>query len=280
MSLDAIVPLNVVWTRPLLGALGEVDRELDRLPRAVVPRLPEVHRQVDRRAQLSRSSQRPAIGRFEHRDFFDAGVDAAHEHAERMCRARLRRGVLDSRRADATKSAATTAPFGQVKCLREFTLHQDSRCFLSTSTTPRTIPPRSSIARRKARLRSTGGDRASFLHALLTNDIASLTSGQGVYAAYLTPQGRMISDMRVIETGARMLLTVERDIAAPLAERFDTLIFSEDVQAKDVTGDADAIGVHGPSRRADDPAGDRDTGHRARRSVRQHHVRIGDDRAR
>jgi tRNA-modifying protein YgfZ len=93
----------------------------------------------------------------------------------------------------------------------------------------------------------TGSDRASFLHALLTNDIARLTSGQGVYAAYLTPQGRMISDMGVIETGARMLLTVERDIAAPLAERFDKLIFSEDVQAKDVTGDVIAIGVHGPS---------------------------------
>ena len=85
----------------------------------------------------------------------------------------------------------------------------------------------------------TGADRASFLHALLTNDIASLTRGQGVYAAYLTPQGRMISDMRVIETGTRMLLGVERDIAAPLAERFDKLIFSEDVQAKDVTNEVD-----------------------------------------
>ena len=93
----------------------------------------------------------------------------------------------------------------------------------------------------------TGSDRASFLHALLTNDIASLASGRGVYAAYLTPQGRMISDMRVIETGVRMLLTVERQIAAPLAERFDKLIFSEDVQAKDLTSDLTAIGVHGPS---------------------------------
>ena len=57
----------------------------------------------------------------------------------------------------------------------------------------------------------------------------------------------MISDMRVIETGDRMLLGVERDIAAPLAERFDKLIFSEDVQAKDVTSELIAIGVHGPS---------------------------------
>jgi folate-binding protein YgfZ len=93
----------------------------------------------------------------------------------------------------------------------------------------------------------TGSDRASFLHALLTNDIAVLTGGRGTYAAYLTPQGRMISDVRVIETGTRMLLGVERDIAAPLAGRFDTLVFSEDVQAKDITGELAAIGVHGPS---------------------------------
>ena len=36
----------------------------------------------------------------------------------------------------------------------------------------------------------TGADRASFLHGLLTNDIASLKPGTGTYAAYLTPQGR------------------------------------------------------------------------------------------
>lgn len=92
----------------------------------------------------------------------------------------------------------------------------------------------------------TGADRASFLHALLTNDIAGLPTGRGVYAAYLTPQGRMISDMRVIETGTRLLLSVDRHVAAPLAERFDKLIFSEDVQAKDAS-DIVVLGVHGPS---------------------------------
>ncbi len=93
----------------------------------------------------------------------------------------------------------------------------------------------------------TGADRASFLHALVSNDVAGLATGRGVYATYLTPQGRMISDMRIIETGNRMLLAVDRDIAAPLAERLDRLVFSEDVQARDVTGELTAIGVHGPS---------------------------------
>lgn len=92
----------------------------------------------------------------------------------------------------------------------------------------------------------SGADRASFLHALLTNDVAGLKQGQGVYAAYLTPQGRMISDMRVVETGRRLLLSVDRGVAAPLAGRFDKLIFSEDVQVKDAS-DIAVLGVHGPS---------------------------------
>lgn len=92
----------------------------------------------------------------------------------------------------------------------------------------------------------TGADRASFLHALLTNDIATLSKGQGVYAAYLTPQGRMISDMRVVETGSRLLLSVDCGVAASLAERFDRLIFSEDVQVRNAS-DIAVLGVHGPS---------------------------------
>jgi folate-binding protein YgfZ len=92
----------------------------------------------------------------------------------------------------------------------------------------------------------TGADRRSFLHALLTNDIVNLTKGTGAYAAYLTPQGRMISDMRVLETGDRVVLGVDPGVASAVAARLDALIFSEDVQVEDLTRDLDLIGVHGP----------------------------------
>jgi len=92
-----------------------------------------------------------------------------------------------------------------------------------------------------------GGDRASFLHALVTNDIAKVTRGTGAYAAYLTPQGRMISDMRIVELGDRLLLSVEPGIAPGLARRLDSLIFSEDVQIRNISEDVDVIAVRGPS---------------------------------
>jgi folate-binding protein YgfZ len=93
----------------------------------------------------------------------------------------------------------------------------------------------------------TGADRLSFLHSLLTNDIAKLTQGSGTYSAYLTPQGRMISDMRVLELGDRTLLGVEHSVVSHLAERLANLIFSEDVQVQNLSDELAEIGVHGPS---------------------------------
>src|SRR6185436_10333748 len=78
-----------------------------------------------------------------------------------------------------------------------------------------------------------GADRAAWLQGLLTNDVVSLTNGRPIYAAYLTPQGRMISDMNVIERDGRLLLDVPAPLAASLREKLDGLIFSEDVQVTD-----------------------------------------------
>jgi folate-binding protein YgfZ len=79
----------------------------------------------------------------------------------------------------------------------------------------------------------SGADRAAWLQGLLTNDVESLKEGESRYAAYLTPQGRMISDMTVIERGGRILLDVPQPLAASLRDKLDALIFSEDVQVTD-----------------------------------------------
>ena len=79
----------------------------------------------------------------------------------------------------------------------------------------------------------TGADRASWLQGLVTNDVASLATGDCRYAAYLTPQGRMITDMNVIARADRLLLGVPASLAAPLRDRLDGLIFAEDAQVTD-----------------------------------------------
>jgi len=95
-------------------------------------------------------------------------------------------------------------------------------------------------------VRLDGADRRSFLQGLLTNDIQALAPGSSCYAALLTPQGRMIADMNVLETGDCLLLDVRRDQAAPLSQRFDQSIFSEDVMVRDASAEYGRLAVAGP----------------------------------
>lgn len=98
----------------------------------------------------------------------------------------------------------------------------------------------------RGRILATGAERLTFLHGLLTNDIAVLSAGTGCYAAYLTPQGRLITDMKVLELGDAILLDVPGEAAASLVTRLEQLIFSEAVQVQDASGAWSQTAVHGP----------------------------------
>jgi tRNA-modifying protein YgfZ len=98
----------------------------------------------------------------------------------------------------------------------------------------------------RGRIVLSGVDRRSFLQGLLTNDIAALAPGQGCYSAYLTPQGRMITDLHVYELGDMILLTMEGDVKDTLMAKLDQMIFSEDVQLGDVTATFAQIALLGP----------------------------------
>ena len=73
----------------------------------------------------------------------------------------------------------------------------------------------------------------TYLQGLLTNDIEALTAGTGCYSAWLTPQGRMLTDMHVLESGDMMLLDVPADQLQSTLQRLDQFLFSEDVQLAD-----------------------------------------------
>ena len=96
------------------------------------------------------------------------------------------------------------------------------------------------------RLLLRGADRRAYLQGLLTNDIAALTPGTGCYAAMLTAQGRMITDMRVLELGDGILLDVPHGLTAAIRAHLERFVFAEDVQVDDVSDARAAIGVYGP----------------------------------
>ena len=97
------------------------------------------------------------------------------------------------------------------------------------------------------RISLTGADRRSYLQGLLTNDIEALTPGTGCYAAMLTAQGRMITDMRVLELGDAVQLDVPRAVTQAVYEHLDRFVFSEDVKVADVTSAYAEIGLYGPA---------------------------------
>ena len=97
------------------------------------------------------------------------------------------------------------------------------------------------------RILVTGADRRAYLQGLLTNDIEALTPGTGCYAAMLTAQGRMLTDMRVLELGDAILLDVPREVTTVIRDHLDRFVFSEDVQVEDVTSSRPELGVSGPA---------------------------------
>jgi tRNA-modifying protein YgfZ len=98
----------------------------------------------------------------------------------------------------------------------------------------------------RAQIGVAGNDRAAYLQGLLTNDIPALTAGAGCYSAWLTPQGRMLTDLHVFESGDMMLLDVPADQLEPTLQRLDQFLFSEDVQLANLSESLRGIWVHGP----------------------------------
>ena len=91
-----------------------------------------------------------------------------------------------------------------------------------------------------------GPERATFLQGLLTNDTASLVPGRGCYAAWLTPQGRMLCDLHVLESGDMMLLDVPATDVIQIADRLEQFHFTEDVQIA-ALDTLRSVWVHGPA---------------------------------
>jgi tRNA-modifying protein YgfZ len=99
----------------------------------------------------------------------------------------------------------------------------------------------------RGKIAVSGSDRRAYLHAMLTNDIAALGAGTGCYAAFLTPQGRMIADMRVLELGDLVLLDLDETVAQTVLQKLDQFVFSEDVRLGDLGAAFGKILVAGPA---------------------------------
>ena len=87
----------------------------------------------------------------------------------------------------------------------------------------------------RGKIRVSGRDRASFLNNILSNDIKNLRPGHCCHAAFLTPQGKMVTDMNVFVFENDHVLEIDRVLLNPVMEKLKTFVVMDDVVFSDDT---------------------------------------------
>ncbi len=98
----------------------------------------------------------------------------------------------------------------------------------------------------RGRYRLVGEDRAKFLHRIVSNDVESLSTGQGTYAMLLTHRGKIIADFNVYVLKNMIGVDTAAETTETLLNELDKYIIADDVEIADLTAETGAIAVHGP----------------------------------
>jgi glycine cleavage system T protein len=98
----------------------------------------------------------------------------------------------------------------------------------------------------RSRYQLIGDDRAKFLHRIISNDIESLSVGQGTYAMLLTHRGKIIADLNIYVLEDAITIDTAPETAENLFSELDKYIIADDIELSDATTETGAIAVHGP----------------------------------
>jgi aminomethyltransferase len=105
----------------------------------------------------------------------------------------------------------------------------------------------------RGKIRARGEDRQRFLHAMCTKPVEGLRPGQGTYAFFLDPQGRIQADAHLLAGEDHVLIETEPEAAESLVQHLERFIIMDDVTLENVTASLAAVALEGPS--ADEIAG-------------------------
>src|SRR2546430_2768722 len=92
----------------------------------------------------------------------------------------------------------------------------------------------------------TGRDRATFLHALLSNEIKALQPGQGCTAALLDVHGKVQVILTVWVLEDRIRLVMPRGLTAKISQALDHYLFSEKASFTDASDETALLMLLGP----------------------------------
>ncbi len=101
----------------------------------------------------------------------------------------------------------------------------------------------------RGRILVRGRESGRFLQSMLSNDVARLPAGAGVWATLLTNKGRMIGLMRVYHLGEEYLLDVEPRAAEKTRRTLQEYKMALRVDVVDVTDSLPVLSLQGPKAR-------------------------------
>jgi folate-binding protein YgfZ len=101
----------------------------------------------------------------------------------------------------------------------------------------------------RARISLKGGDRVRWMNGMVTNNIRDLAAGHGVYAFLLNPQGRILGDMYVYNSGESLTVETDRSQVEKIVATFHHYIIMDDVELTDDSEAWTALGLAGPRSR-------------------------------
>jgi tRNA-modifying protein YgfZ len=103
-------------------------------------------------------------------------------------------------------------------------------------------PPQSGRLLQFGVLRFTGPDSLSFLQGQVSNDTRRLTEGQGLWAAYSSPQGRVLALMQLLPHSSGIIAILPRELVLPTLEGLRKFVLRAKVKIEDA---GDILGVSG-----------------------------------
>ena len=92
-----------------------------------------------------------------------------------------------------------------------------------------------------------GEHRVRFLHRIISNDVKNLTSGQGVYAALLSAQGRILADLYVYADADRLWIDTDADLASKAMATLQRYVIGDRVVIE--PSDISVLSLQGPESR-------------------------------
>jgi folate-binding protein YgfZ len=102
----------------------------------------------------------------------------------------------------------------------------------------------------RGKLALTGGEAKRFLQGQVTQDVLALEPGTGAYAAFLTNKGKMLGDLRVLDTGEELSLDTERVALQALFTLVRRYSLGFDVELHRRTLERGLLSLVGPQARA------------------------------